>query len=80
MRLEQRPLRCSRLGRIDPHFHGTRRRPGEAGGEAFRVRAIRRGKHSGPRHDTLRGQTMVHVVGRQQAEAAVVVLDRKSVV
>ena len=74
MRLvSSRHLRCSGLGRIDPHFDGTRRRLGEAGGEAFRMRAIRRGEHRGPRHHALLGQTMVHVMRHQQAEAAVVV-------
>ena len=36
------------------------------------MRRIRRGEHVGARGQALRGQAEVHVVGREQAKAAVV--------
>jgi hypothetical protein len=49
---------------------------GPASGEAFRVSSMGGGEHRGPRGDTLLRHTMMHVSGRQQPEAGVVVLGR----
>ncbi len=51
-----------------------RRRVGPASGEPFRVSGMGGGEHRGPRGDTLLRHTMMHVGGRQQPEAGVVVL------
>jgi hypothetical protein len=67
-------LSRSSLGRIDPHFREARRRLGKPAGKAFRMRRIGSGEHSLPRGDALLGQTKMHVVGRQQAKARVMVL------
>ena len=61
------------LGRIDPHLHGARRRPREAGGEAFRVSRVGRGEYGGPHRRPLLGQAVVDVMGCQEAKPAVAV-------
>ena len=60
---------------VDPHGLGARLRPGEAGGEAFRVDGIGRGEHGRPCGDALLGQAKVHVVRGEQAQAAVMMGD-----
>lgn len=52
-----------------------RRRLRQAGGEAFGMRAVSRGEHGRSRRDALLGDAVVHVGGRQQVEARVMVLD-----
>ena len=60
-------------GWVDPHFHGTRRRVGQAGGESFRMRGIGRSEHGRPRGDPLLGPAVMHIGGRQQPKARMVV-------
>ena len=57
---------------VRPHFLRTRWRLGEPAEEALRVRRV--GQHGGPGRRSMLGQARVHVVGRQQAEAGVLVL------
>jgi hypothetical protein len=64
----------SDLGWIDPDFQRTRRGLRETGGEALRVRRVCRGQHGGPGRHSMLSQTVMHVVGRQQTEAGVMVL------
>jgi len=59
---------------VRPHFLRTRWRLGEPAEEALRVRRVGRGQHGGPGRRSMLGQARVHVVGRQQAEAGVLVL------
>ena len=65
-------LERARLGGIDPDLRGRRRRRRPARGKPLGMRRIRRGEHVGARGQALRGQADVHVVGREQPEAAVV--------
>src|SRR5262245_33426348 len=75
MRLvKERLLNRSGLGWVDPDFPRERARLRGAGGEAFRVRGVGRGEHDGARGDPLLGPAVVHVSGRQQPEADVVML------
>ena len=52
-----------------------RRRVGQARREALRVRGVGRGEHGRPGCHALLGEAEVYVVRREQAEAAVMVLD-----
>jgi hypothetical protein len=47
---------------------------GQTREEAFRMRGIGRGEHGRPRRDACLGQAMMHVRGREQAEAGMMVL------
>jgi hypothetical protein len=47
---------------------------GRPGGESFRMGRVGRGEHGRPRRDALLGQSVMHVVGRQQSKTAVMVL------
>ncbi len=47
---------------------------GQAGGESLRMRGVGRGKHGRSRRDALLSPAVVHVGGRQQPEARVMVL------
>ena len=66
-----RILSRSGLGWVDPDFRGARRRLWEAAREALRVCGMGRGEHGDPRGHALLGEAVVHIVGRQQAQAAV---------
>ena len=46
----------------------------QAGGEAFGMLGVGRGEHGRSRRDALFGHAMVHVGGRQQAEARMMVI------
>ena len=74
MSLVERLLGRSRRRGVDPHLRGPGRWLRPPAGEAFGVRGVGRGEHGRARRDALVGVAMVHVVGRQQAEAAVPVL------
>ena len=68
-------LRRSGLGWVDPDFRGACWRLWEAAREALRVCGMGRGEHGGPRGHALLGEAVVHVVGRQQGQAALMMFD-----
>ena len=70
-----RLLTRSDPGWIDPHFRGAHRRPGEPAGEPFRMRRVGGGQHGGPGRHSVLGQAGVHVMRREQAEAAMMMFD-----
>src|SRR3990172_6716551 len=65
----------SGLGWVDPDFRGARRRLWEAAREALRVCGMGRGEHGGRRGHALLGEAVVHIMGRQQSQAAVMMFD-----
>src|SRR6266566_2217377 len=65
-------LERARLGGIDPDLGGRCGRRRTARGKALGVGRIGRGEHAGALGHALLGQAEVHGVGREQAEAAVV--------
>src|SRR5207245_6343447 len=62
------------LGGIDPDLRRHRRRGRGARGKPFGMGRVGRGEHGRARRDALLGPAVVHVGGRQQAEADVMVL------
>ena len=68
---ERHLLERARLGGSDPDLGRRRGRRRTAGREPLGMGRIRRGEHGGALGHALRGQAEVHVVGREQPEAAV---------
>src|SRR2546425_10233839 len=62
------------LGGIDPDLGGHRRRGRRARRKPLGMGRVGRGEHGRARRDALLGQAVMHVGGRQQAEAGVMVL------
>jgi len=67
------PALCQGRGGFDPDIRGAGWRLGETAGEALGVHAIGRGQHSCPCRHPLLGQAVVHVGGRQQPKAGVMI-------
>src|SRR5260221_9359534 len=62
----------ARLRRVDPHRAGHRRWVGDASHEALGMRRVGECEHVGPRGDAPRGAAEMDVLGREQADARVV--------
>src|SRR5215468_12617248 len=67
-------LRRPSPGWVDPYFHWTRWRMGRAGEKSLWMSGIGPGEHGRPHSDAFLDQAVMHVGGRQQPEAQMMMI------